>query len=206
MDVPFIPMAEPYEDWILCKVIIEVVGKPKEHIENSLRMVIDRLKHEEKNIKLKQGDLFKAKEVEITTEQKGQFWSTFAELDIYVKNVQVLSAFCFEYMPSSIEILEPQDLKFGLKAFSDVLTDLMTKLHNVGMAIKTLKAENDVLNRNAASLLRNIVMIALRTKEKSADEVAAFSGIEKEKLKPFLDEFVKGGLLIENNCKYALKK
>ena len=196
-------MAEPKEDEVLCRVIIEVAGKPKEHIENTLRMVIKNIK-EEKNIRLKQGDLYKAKEIEITTEQKGQFWSTFAELELYFRNVQTLIAFCFVYMPSSVEILEPQDMRFQLKEFSDLLTELLAKLHELGISLKRLRAENDVLNKNAASLLRNIVMIALRKKEKTVEEISRFSGINKEKLKPFIDEFVKGGLLKEVKGKYSL--
>jgi len=196
-------MTEHEEYVILCKVIIEVAGKPKEHVENTLRLVIDKIKKEE-NIHLKQGDLFKAKEVTIMTEQKGQFWSTFAELDLYFKNTQTLIAFCFEYMPSTIEILEPQDMKFQLKDFSDLLIDILGKLHSIGMTMKTLKAENDVLNRNGASLLRNIIMIAVRLNYKTLKEVADFSGIEKDKLKPFMDDFVKGGFLIEADGKYSL--
>lgn len=199
-------MVEPKEGEVLCKVIIEVAGKPKEHIENTLRLVINKIKKEEKNIRLKQGDLYKAKEVEITTEQKGQFWSTFAELDLYFKNVQTLIAFCFEYMPSSVEILEPQDMRFQLKEFSDLLTELLAKLHSIGMSLKALKAENEILNRNAASLLRNIIMIALRSKEKTLKEVAEFSGIEKDKLKPFMDEFVKAEFLKGHEGKYSLVK
>jgi len=196
-------MVQPKEDEVLCRVIIEVAGKPKEHIENTLRMVIKNIK-EEKNIRLKQGDLYKAKEIEITTEQKGQFWSTFAELELYFRNVQTLIAFCFVYMPSSVEILEPQDMRFQLKEFSDLLTELLAKLHELGISLKRLRAENDVLNKNAASLLRNIVMIALRKKEKTVEEISRFSGINKEKLKPFIDEFVKGGLLKEVKGKYSL--
>ena len=64
----------------------------------------------------------------------------------------------------------------------------------------------DLLNKNAASLLRNIIMIALRKKEKTIEEIAKFSGIEKVKLKPFLDEFKKGGLLQEKEGKLYLIK
>jgi predicted transcriptional regulator len=74
------------------------------------------------------------------------------------------------------------------------------------MAIKNVRAENEVLNLNAASLLRNIVMMAVREKSKTCEEISSYSGIDKDKLKPFLDEFVKGGLLKEMNGEYSLKR
>jgi len=192
------------ENRLLCKVIIEVAGKPKEHIENTLRLVLKKIKDEETDIKFKQGDLYKAKEVNISTEQKGQIWSTFTELELYMKDVETLIGFCFTYMPSSIEILEPQDIRFNLKDFSDLLTELLARLHQIGIVLKNLNAEKEVLNRNAASLLRNIVMISLRKKEKTLDEIAKFSGIDKNKLKPFIDEFVNMEFLKESDGKYSL--
>ncbi len=42
-------MVDLKEGEILAKVIIEVAGKPKEHIENTLRLVIEKIKKEEKN-------------------------------------------------------------------------------------------------------------------------------------------------------------
>jgi predicted transcriptional regulator len=72
--------------------------------------------------------------------------------------------------------------------------------------MKQLKAENDVLNKNAASLLRNIVMMALRNKPKSLEEISNYSGIQQDKLKPFLDAFAQGKLITVKDNRYSLVK
>lgn len=124
---------------MIIRAIIEIVGGPKEHIEKVLGLVIDKLKQED-NLKVLRAEGFDAKEV------KG-LWSCFAEVEIEFKKLERFIGFCFDYMPSSIEILEPNELKIESGSFGDIMNDLLAKLHQYDLLIKGLKAENIVLKK-----------------------------------------------------------
>jgi len=185
------------EGHILARIIIEVVGKPKEHVENSLKIAIKKIK-EQKNIILKEGDLYKAKE-------KEGLWSTFSELELLFKDAGSLVGFCFDYVPSSVEILEPKGLKFDTNELSNLINDFLAKLHQIGVSLKKLNAENQILNKNATALLRNMLVVSLKDKNKTLKEIADFIAIPEEQLKPFIEAMVKNNLIKKEGDKYKIK-
>jgi len=124
---------------VQAKIVIEILGRPKEHVEDTMKKIVDKLKDEEK-VKLLKETTYKAEEIE-------KMWSTFSDLEIEVEDVSQLVDICFDYMPSSIEILEPHKMDLETKKVSDLLNDLMAKLHKVDMLLKNTVAENNVLKR-----------------------------------------------------------
>jgi predicted transcriptional regulator len=49
-------------------------------------------------------------------------------------------------------------------------------------------------------------MMALRNKPKSLEEISNYSGIQQDKLKPFLDAFAQGKLITVKDNRYSLVK
>src|SRR3989344_4735470 len=90
---------------MVVRVIIEVAGFPKEHVEQVIKKMVDRIKEQEKVLR---SDIFEAKQIK-------EFWSTFTEMELSFEGMDHLSGFCFEYMPSSLEILEPERLRLESK-------------------------------------------------------------------------------------------
>lgn len=123
---------------IKARIIIEIAGFPKEHIEEVLKKIVQKIKTEKKVLKYQ---IFEA-------EQHEKLYSTFTEMEIEFKNLEELSAFCFDYMPSSIEILSPLELKLLAKDYENMFNDIMAKLHQYDMTIKNLKAENMLLKKH----------------------------------------------------------
>ena len=80
--------------------ILEILGKPKEHVESTMRMYVDRIKEDGNYVVLKE-DIAEVKEVK---DDKGgePFFSTYAELDIIFKGPAPLIGFFFYYIPSSL--------------------------------------------------------------------------------------------------------
>ena len=115
---------------LLVRSVIEVAGFPKEHIEEVMKKIVDKLKSEKKIMKAK---IFEAKEVE-------KIFSTFTEIEIEFKNIDELIGFCLDYYPSSIEVLEPEKLEVGNQEFTAVINDLLAKLHEYDSTVKRLKA------------------------------------------------------------------
>ena len=189
-------------DWsnkVKIRAIIEIAGRPKEHIENSIRLLLDKLKSEA-DIKIEENEIFDAKKLV----EEGSMYTIFAELVMELKDMIVLSKFCFDYTPSSIEILEPDPLKIDAATATNFLNDLLGRLHETDMVLKNVRAEHQVLNVNATALLRNFIMISLRDKEKTLQEISDYVGISKEQLGSFIKAMIESNIIEEIGNKYHL--
>ena len=71
---------------ITARLIIEIAGFPKEHIESVMKGVMEQIKASNDVLSY---DIYEAKEVE-------QMWSTFTEMEINFKELKDLIAFCFD--------------------------------------------------------------------------------------------------------------
>ena len=78
------------------RLIIEIAGSPKEHIEEVMKKMVDSVMHEKKVIKY---NIFEAQE-------KNNMFFTFTEIDVDFSGIEELLGFCMDYMPSSVEILD----------------------------------------------------------------------------------------------------
>ena len=180
---------------ILARVIIEMLGTPKEHIEKTMNDFIETLKGERE---VKTVHLEPAKEQE-------NFFSIFAEIELYFPNLQTIFGFCFDNMPSSIEILEPANLAINNNTLSNALNDLQAKNHEVDMLIKNLKSTNKLLDDNAMTLFRNFVKYLLKEGEKSAEEISEAIMIPTKDLQPFLSRLIEANIISLKEGKYVSK-
>ncbi len=92
------------------RTIVEVVGRPKEHVEETIRGHVEKIKKDE-SLEIINQDFADVKKEEDKENQEG-LWLTFVELELWIKNLPSLIGFCFDYMPSSVEIIEPKQLTF----------------------------------------------------------------------------------------------
>jgi len=181
---------------ILSRIIIEIMGSPKEHVEKTLKDLVAKLK-EDSNITVITNEIFDA-------EEKDKFFSAFTEIEILFKNISELIGFCFDYMPSSVEVLEPENIRYKSPVLSNLLNDLLARLHKSDMIFKNLNAESKLLKDNFNKLLQNTIILTLNKRMLTAEEIAAVVGIDKEKLESFLKSLTEKGLLTLNENKYSL--
>ncbi len=186
------------EGKILTRVIIEIVGKPKEHIEKALKVVVEKIK-EEKDIEVVEEQIFNA-------EKQEEMFSTFAELGILFNNLQALIEFCFDFMPSSIEILDPEKLSFKSNNFAGLINDLLARLHQINLKVVQNNLEKKALKKNILNMLKNIVMILLSINTMKLEQLSKSSGINEKDLKPLLDSMVKENIINLKEGVYSLKK
>ena len=127
--------------------IIEIVGGPKEHVEKAMGVVVEKLK-EGKHVKLLKEKVFEARPLE----GKRPLFSTFCEVEVEAKKVDDLFGFCFDFLPSSVEVYEPAE--FGMKAdvINDMFNELLAKLHQYDLALKNIYAQNILLKRQVDKL------------------------------------------------------
>ncbi len=126
---------------IVVKAIIEVAGFPKEHIEQAMVSVVEKLKTDFKVIR---EEVYEA--VALKDKMEG-FWSTFCDIEINFNNLDEFIVFCFEFMPSSVEIVSPENLNFSNLEFGNLLNDLLGRLHKYDMLVKELTASNSVMKK-----------------------------------------------------------
>jgi len=218
---------------IRCRAIIEVLGKPKEHVENALKEYIEHIKEDSELVVLSE-DYSETAEIEKTRitplEQREQnktgsrmaadvpvtggdlqkdkkvasMWSKFVELDLVIKGTKKLISFCFEYMPSSIEVFKPEHLILTNAELSNFLNDLQARLHNVDMIVKQQKAENDFLRENMHAIIHNTILICLKVAKLSLEQLSGVTGIEKKELEIFVEKLLKENKIKKEDELYSL--
>lgn len=181
---------------IRCRAIIEVLGKPKEHVENAIKEYIEHIKEDSELVVLSE-DYSEIKE-------QSKLWSKFVELDLVIKGTKKLISFCFEYMPSSIEVVKPEQLVMTNPELSNFLNDLQARLHSVDMVVKQLKGENDFLKLNMNAIMHNTVLICLRISKLSLEQLSKVTGINKQELEIFVEKLLKENKIKKENELYSL--
>ena len=181
---------------IRCRTIIEVLGKPKEYVEDALKQYIEHIKEDHELVVLNE-DYSDAKE-------QGKMWSKFVELDLIIKGTKKLISFCFEYMPSSLEVLKPEHLIMTNTELSNFLNDLQARLHNVDMVVKQQKAENDFLRQNMHAIIHNTILICLKVTKLSIEQLSQVTGIEKKELEIFVEKLLKENKIKKEEDLYTL--
>ncbi len=183
---------------IRCKVIIEVLGKPKGHVEDSIRDYVEKIKKDSELIVMN-ADFSEA------AEKKG-LWAVFVELDMVVKGIQKLIGFCFDYMPSSIEITKPEEFIVKKSTVENLINDLQARLHNVDMIVKKQKNENTFLKKNLGKAVSNTILLSLATGDMGMENLSRATGIAEKELKVFLDDLTKEDKIKKEDDMYSLVK
>ena len=187
------------ENKIIFRSVIEVLGSPKEHIEEAIKGYIKKLKENEDYIVLSE------EFAEIKKQEDQNLWATFAEIEVETADFNNIVNFCFDYMPSLIEIISPTTISYNNAEFSAILNDLMAKLHSVDMVAKQFRLENDHLKKDSANLLKNYLTILLKENNFSSEMLSTLTGVVKDKLEDFLDQLIDEGKIDLKEGIYYLK-
>jgi len=178
---------------IKARTIMEIAGSPKEHVEKTMNVVMEELKKSK----------FEIYEVEIApvTEEK-ELFSTFAEIEMGFKSLIQVYEFCFDFMPSSIDVLEPSKLEMEQEDFSSALNDMLATIHKLDMHLKNANAKVKILHRNTNRLLANFVVLAVE-KPKTSEEIGKIVGIPAEQIGDVLAAMEKDGMIKKDGEKYT---
>lgn len=116
------------------RAIIEIAGFPEEHIKNVTQEVLKHIKQNQnlQCIKENIGEVKKLKE---------KLFSSFIEIEVKVPGFNALNQFCFDYMPSSIEIIDAEKITVSTREIEDATNDLLAKLHEYHAMITNLNAQ-----------------------------------------------------------------
>ena len=172
---------------ITFRAVVEVLGKPKEHVEESMKHYLEQLKED------KRFTIMHQESAEIKKQETQDLWAVFTELEVKTNQLENLTIFCLDYMPSLMEIVEPKQLAFTDIEFSQFLNDLQTKLHQIDLLAKHVKIENDYLKRNLGGLLGNYIQVLLKQNNLGAAQLSRLTGVAQDQLEDYLDKMMDQG-------------
>ena len=172
---------------ITFRAVVEVLGKPKEHLEESMKHYLEQLKDD------KRFTIMHQESAEIKKQETQDLWAVFTELEVKTNQLENLTIFCLDYMPSLMEIVEPKQLAFTDIEFSQFLNDLQTKLHQIDLLAKHVKIENDYLKRNLGGLLGNYIQVLLKQNNLGAAQLSRLTGVAQDQLEDYLDKMMDQG-------------
>ena len=169
-----------------CRVIINIVGKPKEYVETILSRVLERLK-DEKGVDILEKKVYPGKE-------QDNFFSAFSDVEILLRDFPTLNRICFIYMPASLESIKPENFRLPALEIGNFVNDLLSMMQESDLKLKSSNASNEILERNLRNLLKNSLLNSLDSGKKSVEELSKIVGIPVAQLTPFLEGFSKEGL------------
>ncbi|MFC1732739.1 hypothetical protein ACFL6I_20760 [candidate division KSB1 bacterium] len=186
------------QGFLRVRTVIEMLGAPKDYLTKTLRMYMKKIDQNK--------DIILLKEKYAKPKKQEEMFSTFVEVDMLVRNASTLAFFCFDYMPASIEITDPEKFTYNAVDFAAFFNDMLARLHKLDMVIKNLNAKTENLEKNAGLLLRNNLLILMKEEDKSLKELSKGSGIPPDQLERFLEKLIREGWIKEKKDKYTRKK
>ena len=110
-------------------MIVEMAGRPAEHVKESLTNHVGVL-DKNKDIEVHSINVSAPKEIEMENVAKGdEMFTCFAEVDFEVESFSRLSEIVFDFMPSSVEVIEPSKVNLDTHEASNLLNNIAGRMH-----------------------------------------------------------------------------
>ena len=158
---------------IIIRAIIEMLGAPKDYIEKTLKNYLEKIKED---LDVRSTKVHEAQE-------QGKLFSCFADVEVAFDNTIQLMDFCFESMPSSIEIVKPEQFSLKQQDFTALLNDIQARLHENDMLLKNIQSAKKLLDQNAVNVFRNFITFALKQGESDPAKIGEIVGVSEKDLK-----------------------
>jgi hypothetical protein len=171
------------DGYLYLRVILEVVGKPKEHVEESLKEYVKKIKAD------KSYNIIKEKSEKAEKMENGLF-SAFSDMEMLMKDSQDLLNFCFDYLPSSVEIIEPERIIIKNSEFGDFINDLLSRTIALNTTVIEATDRSQFYIKNTAVLLRNFIVVLLSSKPMTLKQMAPYLGIKEDDVKKVVDVLI----------------
>jgi len=128
-------------------MILEVLGKPPEHLTETLNNLISKIS-EEKGVEIMSK---KINEPVLMKDQK-EFYTSFAEVEVEIEEILHLAILLFKYMPAHVEIISPELIALTNNGWNDVFNELTRRLHGYDEVARILQTEKKILENKFREL------------------------------------------------------
>ncbi len=134
-------------DKINAMMILEILGKPKEYVLESLTAVVEKLSTE-KGVKI----IGKTIHEPLNVKNSKELFTTFAEIDIEFESLEHYIYIMFGYMPSNIQIISPENLSLSNSFLNELGNKIIQKLHNYDAITKKVLYEHQQIMEKIKSV------------------------------------------------------
>ncbi|MEM4259505.1 MAG: hypothetical protein QXS38_01965 [Candidatus Pacearchaeota archaeon] len=148
-------------DKIEATLILEILGRPAEHIKSALTGLVDRL-GSEKGIKIIEKKIHEPLEVKETK----NLYTAFAEVSVEFDSLANYFGVIFAYMPAHIEIISPVTFKLSNAELNELGNKLLARLHDYDAITKRAIYERNLLNNK----LREVAPHLFKKSEENVKE------------------------------------
>jgi len=128
--------------------ILEVLGKPPEHLIETLEELI-------KQIALEKGVNVKEKKVNDPhlIEKSDNLYTSFAEIVVECDEIMNLVVILFKYMPSHLQIIYPEKVTLKNSEMNDFTNEIIRRLHAYDEVARVIQFEKSVLETKLKDIL-----------------------------------------------------
>ncbi len=156
--------------------VIEVLGRPPEHLVETLENIAKQI-GEEKGIKIIGK---KINEPVLMKEQK-DFYTSFMEVEAEIEEIIFLAILMFKYMPAHVEILSPQNLTLSNSGFNDLFNELTRRLHGYEEIARILQTEKMILENQLKTIIGGEKKDEKKEVKEKKEKVKKPKKVKKEK-------------------------
>ena len=114
-------------------MILEILGKPAEHVFESLNQLVDKL-DSERGVKITKREIRDP----LPVENSKELFTTFAELEVEFETLDIYLAVLFAYMPAHVEIISPENMTVTNTYLNDLGNKVIQRMHNYDAITKKL--------------------------------------------------------------------
>jgi hypothetical protein len=137
-------------------------------------------------------------------DNKENFFTYVCELKMLFSKPLDIIDFSFDYMPSTIELIEPANISFNSADFSAFINEMLIKNHDLNMLSKTLSEQGKRLFATQDALLKNITFLSIIYGEKSLKEISKNAGVDEKFMENHLNKMVEENTLVKNGDEYSI--
>jgi hypothetical protein len=154
-------------------IILEILGRPAEHIKEALNTLVVRL-GSEKGIKVLEKTYHEPIQVE-----GSDLFTSFAEVVLEVDSLANYFGVIFAYMPANIELISPEKITLPNSDLNELANKLANRLHEYDAMTKRVLVERDA----AISHLKNYAPHLFKQPEQQTQEKSKKKADKKQSAK-----------------------
>lgn len=156
-------------------LIIEILGKPKDHVKDAMESIVTKIAAE-KGVKV-----LDKRYHEPTPIEKSDLFTTFAELEVEFDALENFFGIIFAYMPSHIEITRPEKLVLTNSDLNTLGNALTQRLHNYDSITKKLTGDNRILSDKLKEIAPHLFKQVPKKEEPAPEDKSSKKKTKKKK-------------------------
>ncbi|MFH1425715.1 MAG: hypothetical protein ABIG28_03265 [archaeon] len=121
-------------------LLLEILGRPKEHVTKALEGLVEKLANE-KGVNILNKEIHEP----IPAKDSKSLFTTFAEIEMEFEKIENYLLVLFSYMPSNVEIIRPEKFTLTNTQLNEVGNTLVQRLHNYDAITKKALTDREII-------------------------------------------------------------